>query len=121
MSVTLPTIYYVQQKGERFEADTRGNTILHRVKLAFGPVGVYETTLTRVGRTDYTELHEVTPANNYLANTTGVFDDNIIRTIPIYDRNINATLTIKSTHPAPATIHNYMWEGTYNNNFYQRV
>ncbi len=121
MSVTLPTIYYVQQKGERFEADTRANTILHRVKLAFGPVGVYETTLTRVGRTDYTELHEVTPANNYLANTTGVFDDNIIRTIPIYDRNINATLTIKSTHPAPATIHNYMWEGTYNNNFYQRV
>ena len=121
MSVTLPTIYYVQQKGERFEADTRANTILHRVKLAFGPVGVYETTLTRVGRTDYTELHEVTPANNYLANTSGVFDDNIIRTIPIYDRNINATLTIKSTHPAPATIHNYMWEGTYNNNFYQRV
>ena len=121
MSVTLPTIYYVQQKGERFEADTRANTILHRVKLAFGPVGIYETTLTRVGRTDYTELHEVTPANNYLANTTGVFDDNIIRTIPIYDRNINATLTIKSTHPAPATIHNYMWEGTYNNNFYQRV
>ena len=121
MQVTLPTIYYVQQKGERFEADTRGNTILHRVKLAFGPVGVYETTLTRVGRTDYTELHEVTPANNYLANTTGVFDDNIIRTVPIYDRNINATLTIKSTHPAPATIHNYMWEGTYNNNFYQRV
>ena len=121
MQVTLPTIYYVQQKGERFEADTRGNTILHRVKLAFGPVGVYETTLTRVGRTDYTELYEVTPANNYLANTTGVFDDNIIRTVPIYDRNINATLTIKSTHPAPATIHNYMWEGTYNNNFYQRV
>ena len=121
MQVTLPTIYYVQQKGERFEADTRGNTILHRVKLAFGPVGVYETTLTRVGRTDYTELHEVTPANNYLANTSGVFDDNIIRTVPIYDRNINATLTIKSTHPAPATIHNYMWEGTYNNNFYQRV
>ena len=121
MSVTLPTIYYVQQKGERFEADTRANTILHRVKLAFGPVGVYETTLTRVGRADYTELHEVTPANNYLANTTGVFDDNIIRTVPIYDRNINATLTIKSTHPAPATIHNYMWEGTYNNNFYQRV
>ena len=121
MQVTLPTIYYVQQKGERFEADTRGNTILHRVKLAFGPVGVYETTLTRVGRTDYTELHEVTPANNYLANTSGVFDDNIIRTVPIYDRNINATLTIKSTHPAPATLHNYMWEGTYNNNFYQRV
>ena len=121
MQVTLPTIYYVQQKGERFEADTRGNTILHRVKLAFGPVGVYETTLTRVGRTDYTELYEVTPANNYLANTTGVFDDNIIRTVPIYDRNINTTLTIKSTHPAPATLHNYMWEGTYNNNFYQRV
>ena len=121
MSVTLPTIYYQQQSGENWKSDTRANTIIHRIKLAFGPVGVYETTLVRKGRNDYTELFEVTPANQYLANSEGIFDDDILRTIPIYDRNINASLTIKSTHPSPATIHNLTWEGILNNKFYTRV
>ena len=52
-------MYYVTQSGQNFRSDTRSNTILHRVKLGFGPVGIYETTLTRLGRTDYTELFEV--------------------------------------------------------------
>ena len=121
MSVTIPTLYYVTRTGERFNADTRANTILHRVKLGFGPIGIYETTLSRVGRPDYTELFEVTPANQILANSSGVFNDNILRTVPIYDRNINATLIIKSTHPSPANFHTLTWEGVYNNNFYQRV
>ena len=121
MSITIPTIYYVTREGERYRADTRANTILHRVKLGFGPVGIYETTLQRIGRSDYTELFEVTPANQYLANSTGVFDDNILRTVPVYDRNINATIIIKSTHPSPANVHTLTWEGVYNNNFYQRV
>ena len=121
MSITIPTLYYVIQSGQNFRADTRSNTILHRVKLGFGPIGIYETTLTRLGRADYTELFEVTPANQILANTTGIFDDNNLRTVPIYDRNINASLTIKSTHPAPANFHTLTWEGVLKNNFYQRV
>ena len=121
MSITLPTIYYVLQSGQTFKSDTRANTILHRVKLGFGPVGVYETTLARKGRADYTEIFEVTPANNIQANTTGIIDDNILRVVPIYDRNINASLTIKSTHPSPATLNNFTWEGVYSNNFYERV
>ena len=121
MSITMPTLYYVTQTGQNFRADTRSNTILHRVKLGFGPIGIYETTLTRLGRPDYTQLFEVTPANQVLANSTGIFDDNILRTVPIYDRNINASLTIKSTHPAPANFHTLTWEGVLKNNFYQRV
>ena len=121
MSVVIPTIYYKQQSGETWTSDTRANTILHRVKIGFGPVGVYETTLARKGRSDYTELFEVTPANHYISNSAGILDDEILRTVPIYDRNINAQLTIKSTHPSPATLHNLTWEGVYNNNFYERV
>ena len=121
MSVTLPTIYYVTKEGTNFRSDTRSNTILHRVKIGFGPVGVFETTLTRKGRSDYTELFEVTPANLYNANSTGIFDDDVLRTVPIYDRNTNALLTIKSKHPTPATIHHVTWEGVLNNNFYTRV
>ncbi len=121
MSITLPTIYYNRKEGETFISDTRSNTILHRVKLGFGPVGVYETTLARTGRSDYTELFEVTPANIVGANTQGIVDDNELRTVPVYDRNTNAILTIKSKHPSPATIHTLTWEGILNNNFYTRV
>ena len=121
MSVTLPTIYYVRNEGQNFRADTRSNTILHRVKIGFGPVGFYQVQLSRKGRADWNEDFEVTPANLYNANSTGIFDDDVLRTVPIYDRNINAVLTIKSTHPSPSTIHNVTWEGVLNNNFYTRV
>ena len=121
MEVELPTIYYLTRSGENWRADTRANTILHRVKFGFGPVGLYETTLKRTGRVDYTEQFELTGADSYQANTSSINNDNNLRTVPIYDRNINSSLTIKSTHPAPATIHNMTWEGVYNNNFYQRV
>ena len=121
MSVTLPTIYYVTQSQQNFRADTRSDTILHRVKLGFGPIGIYETVLTRVGRPDYTELFEVTPANLYSANSAITLEDNKLRTVPIYDRNINSSLTVKSTHPTPANFHTLTWEGVYNTKNYQRV
>ena len=121
MEVKLPTIYYLTQSGQNWRADTRANTVIHRVKFGFGPIGLYEATLTRTGRTDYTELFEVSSANQYLANTGSIVDDNYLRTVPVYDKNLNAALTIKSTHPAPATIHNMTWEGVYTNNNYQRV
>ena len=121
MSITMPTIYYVRQEGQSFRSDTRANTIIHRVKLGFGPVGFYQIKLERIGKPDWNEDYEVTPANTVLANSPGVFNDDILRTIPIYDRNINATLIIKSSHPSPATLHTLTWEGILNNNFYQRV
>ena len=121
MEIKLPTIYYVSQVGESFRADTRANTILHRVKFGFGPLGIYQTVLSRTGRTDFTETFEIASADKYKANAAGFVDDNILRTFPIYDRNINAALSIKSTHPSPATIHNMTWEGVYTNNNYERV
>nr|BAR27306.1 T7-like tail tubular protein B [uncultured Mediterranean phage uvMED] len=121
MEVNLPTIYFLTQSGTNWKADTRANTILHRVKFGFGPVGIYETTLSRTGRVDYTEVFEVASANQYVANTGAIADDNILRTVPIYDRNINVALTLKSTHPAPATVHNMTWEGVYTKNNYERV
>ncbi len=121
MEVELPTFYLRQEVGDKVEADTRCHLIIHRVKLGFGPVGVFETTLSRTGRADFTELYEVTPANQVLANSAGIFNDNYLRSLPVYDRNTNTKITIKSTHPAPATLHNYLWEGVYNENFYKRV
>jgi len=121
MEVQIPTIYVTRQVGESFRADSRANTILHRASFAFGPIGLYETTLTRTGRSDYTEVFEITPANQYAANTASVLNNNKLYSVPIYDRNTNVTLKVKSTHPTPANILYMTWEGVYNNNFYTRV
>ena len=121
MKVDLPTIYVTRLEGDAFRSDSRANTVIHRVKLAFGPIGLYETTLNRVGRNSYTQEFEVSDANLYTANTASLRNDNKLYAVPVYDRNTNITLTIKSTHPTPANILYMTWEGVYNNNFYQRV
>ena len=121
MKVDLPTIYYTTQVGERWKADTRSNTIIHRIKLGLGPIGLFKTKLTRRGKEDYEEDHEPTLADAYSASTAAIVDDIILKSIPVYDRNINTKLTIESTHPAPATLYQMTWEGVYNNNHYKSV
>ena len=121
MQVDLPTIYVTRLEGEAYRSDSRANTVIHRVKLAFGSIGIYKTTLDRVGKNSFTQEFEVTNANTYTANTAAIRNDNKLYAVPVYDRNTNVTLTIKSEHPAPANIHYMVWEGAYNNNFYTRV
>ena len=121
MQVDLPTIYVTRLEGEAYRSDSRANTVIHRVKLAFGSIGIYKTTLNRVGKNLFTQEFEVTNANTYVANTAAIRNDNKLYAVPVYDRNTNVTLTIKSEHPAPANVLYMTWEGVYNNNFYQRV
>ena len=66
-------------------------------------------------------MFEVSLANQYAANTASTTNNNKLYSIPIYDRNTNVTLKVKSTHPTPANILYMTWEGVYNNNFYTRV
>ena len=121
MQVDFPTIYFTKVSNSKWVTDTRSNLIVHRVKIGFGPVGMFETTLKRLGKPDYTETVELVPADQYDANNPSVQNDQTLQTIPVYERNINAALTLKSTHPAPATLKNMTWEGVYNDKFYNRV
>ena len=121
MSVQIPTIYYLTQSGQNWRADTRANTILHRIKFGFGPIGLYKVSVNRLGKALYEQEFEITTADSYAASTAALVNDNFLRSVPIYDRNINTSLTLSSTHPAPATIHNLTWEGVYTNNNYTRV
>ena len=117
MQVDVPTIYVSRQEGESYRADSRANTIIHRVKLAFGPIGLYKTILNRTGRNNFEQEFEVTNANTYLANSAAIRNDNKLYSVPVYDRNTNVTLTIKSEHPAPANVLYLTWEGAYNTIF----
>ena len=87
MQVDLPTIYVSRLEGEAYRSDSRANTIIHRVKLAFGPIGLYKTILNRTGKNNYEQEFEVTNANTYLANTAAIRNDNKLYSVPIYDRH----------------------------------
>ena len=118
--VTFPTFYPTKGTGDKVAADVNSSLILHRIKLHFGKIGLYETTLERVGKPDYTEVYESTELDEYNASDAPYLEE-FIKTIPVYERNTNVDIKLKSSHPAPATLLALSWEGDYSPKFYQRV
>ena len=118
--VNFPTLYPTKASDNSTSADVNASLVIHRIKLHFGRSGVYETTLTRLGKDDYTELHESNMLDNYTFGSAAFLSESI-KTVPIYERNLNVDITLKSTHPAPATLRALSWEGDYSPRFYQRV
>ncbi len=47
--------------------------------------------------------------------------DEFIQTIPVYEKNENVDVILKSSHPAPATLRSVAWEGDYSPKYYKRV
>ena len=118
--VELPKIYITKTEGEQQTSETRGSLIIHRMNFDFGDVGVIDVTLKRRGRDDYTYTVESLEWDNVSASRAAIAK-NYLHTIPVYDRNDNLTVFLKSNHPSPATIHSMNWEGDYSPRYYQRV
>ena len=118
--VKFPRIYPKKVSGEKSFADVNSSLILHRLKLHFGKIGLYETTLTRVGKSDYTEVYESSLLDEYDVSDAPYLEE-YIKTIPVYEKNKNVDITLKSTHPAPATLRAMSWEGDFSPKFYRRV
>jgi hypothetical protein len=81
---------------------------------------MYETTLTRIGKDDYSEVHESTAMDSYVASRVPYLEEDI-KTIPVYEKNHNVEIKLKSSHPAPATLRAMAWEGDYSPLFYKRA
>ena len=121
MSVEFPKFYVSKTKDKITRSDVHASLTIHRVKLDLGNVGVYQTTLKRKGRSnDYTQTYECSPADAYEEGTAAFLPEKI-QTVAVYDRNINLSLFLKSTHPSPATLYSLTWEGDYNPKYYKRV
>ena len=119
--VKFPKFYPFKSAGEgKVQSDVNSSLVLHRIKLHFGKLGTYETTLERVGKTDYTEVYESSILDEYNTNSAPYLET-YIKTVPIYERNTNINLTLKSSHPSPATLHALSWEADYSPRFYNRV
>ena len=110
----------MKMQGEKSSSDVNSSLVLHRIKLHFGKVGLYETTLQRVGKPDYTEVYESPIMDIYSASRAPYLEEHI-QTVPVYERNTNVDITLASSHPAPATLRALSWEGDYSPRFYQRV
>ena len=119
-SIQLPKIYPTSQQGEATRSDIRSSLNIHRIKLSFGPLGVYDVELKRFGKGTSVQSFERREMDNYEANTPAI-DFYGFDTIPVYDRNTSLTITIQSEHPSPATLYSMTWEGDWNNKFYKRV
>ena len=118
--VELPKVFVTRAEGDKSRSETRGSLVLHRMNFDFGDVGVLDITLKRKGRADYTYTVESKQYDNINASTAAIASG-YIHTIPVYDRNTNLSVFIKSNHPSPATLHSMNWEGDYSPRYYQRV
>ena len=120
MDVQIPTLYVTRAEGTKFRSDAKSSLIIHRLKFSFGPLGVYSTTINRVGKPDYTETSELGLAGFVEANRLPIVEEKI-ETVPCYERNTSLKVNVKSTHPSPATLYSLSWEGDFTNRFYKRV
>ena len=120
MDVRIPTLYLTKAEGTKVRSDAKSSLIIHRIKFSFGPLGVYSTTLSRIGKPDFTETKELGLAGVVSASRLPIVDE-VIETVPCYERNTNLTINIKSSHPSPATLISLAWEGDFTNRFYKRV
>ena len=118
--VKFPTFYATRREGNSSRADVNSSLVLHRIKLHFGKIGLYETTLERVGKNDYTEVYESTQLDEYDVSDAPYLEE-FIKTVPVYEKNTNVDVILRSSHPAPATLRAVSWEGDYSPKYYKRV
>ena len=118
--IQFPKIYYNQVQGQQSKSDVNSSLVLHRIKLNFGKSGLYETTLKRKGKTDYTEVYESSFADDYEASDAPYVPEQI-QTVPVYEKNTNVDIILKSSHPSPSILHALSWEGDYSPRNYKRV
>jgi len=118
--VKFPRFYATSTTQGKARSDVNSSLVLHRLKIHFGKIGLYETTLKRVGKNDYTEVYESTPLDAYDASDAPYLDE-FIQTVPVYEKNENVDVILKSSHPAPATLRSVAWEGDYSPKYYKRV
>ena len=119
-SVKFPRFYLTKVEGKQVQADVNSKLTIHRAKINFGKVGLYSTTLKRVGKADFVKVYESATLNQYSVSDAP-YQEEEQQEVPIYERNENVEITLKSSHPAPATLRSLSWEGDYSPMHYRRV
>ena len=118
--VDLPHIYLNRTEGNRVKADSSSSLVIHRIHLNLGKIGSCDTILTRLGKDPYTDRYESLQLDLYEPDSVPYLEEAMI-TIPVYEKNTNVDISIKSYNPSPTTLHSMSWEGDYTSKYYKRV
>ena len=120
MKVDLPRIFVKKKAGEQTTSDITASLTIQRVNIRFGPVGQIDVDLKRLGKSTVTTQYDATPMDHYDADEA-TFVSEKTQQVPVYERNKNCNITLKSFHPGPASFHSMTWEGDYTPMHHQRV
>ena len=120
MNVKFPKIFFKKQEGEAFTSDVTASLTIQRVKLTFGPVGHTSVEISRAGKADFTIENNMTFADWIKSDGTPVITERIVEA-PVYEKNTNFEIELKSTYPGPASLHSMIWEGEYSTKHHKRV
>ena len=94
--------------------------MVHRIKPSFGRLGCMKRLLKELARLTLRLTLLRSTYNQYLVADVQV-EDEYIGTVPVYEKNNNFSLSIKSTSPLPATLISLTWEGDYSPKYYKNV
>jgi hypothetical protein len=149
MQVELPKFYKFSASGDSVDVDDSADLIMHRYKLKLGLSGPISVAVGILGISDRTsdnnivyKLQRLLTNNTSVTvshpdNTTFTVDSSVLlpnqyrlnsvnmlpqstHTIPIFQRNENLNVSIKSSTPFPVSLLGMEWEGKYNRRFYRR-
>jgi hypothetical protein len=119
-NVKLPRIFVKQKAGEITTSDVTASLTIQRVHFRFGPVGQIDVNLKRLGKSLMQIQYDATPMDHYDADEA-TFVSEKTQTVPVYERNKNCNIILKSTHPGPAQFLSMSWEGDYTPMHHKRV
>lgn len=120
MEVELPTIFLQGGDAESPQTDYDSDLILKQLKVLTGPSGPvsYKIDIKGISPTTYTKVN--TDIGDYTYNALNVSLGDT-KTVPIFQRNKNVTITAIGDSPLPVNLLSITWEGRATSKFYRRV
>ena len=119
MQVDLPKLFVYEEEQQAVKYDNNADLIIHRLKVSTGLSSPVDYTINITGFETFNETVEVAEPYVYTLNSVNM-QGSATHEVPIYQRNENLSLSIKSTGPFPVSLLGYDWEGRYNTRFYRR-
>ena len=116
----FPTINLLKAEQGQFRSDTTSSLVVHRCNWNFADIGSYQFIVSRDGMDAYTVLYESRYMDEYLAGEDPLVTE-VERTVPVYTRNNNLSISLESEFPHPLVLRSMRWEGDYNQRYYKRV
>ena len=120
MEVELPTIFLQSGDADNPQTDSDSDLILKQLKVLTGPSGPvsYKIDIKGISPSTYTKVN--TDIGDYTYNALNVSLGDT-KTVPVFQRNKNVTITAIGDSPLPVNLLSITWEGRATSKFYKRV